>query len=156
MGSVIKIVSGGQTGADRAALDWALACGMDHGGWCPLGRRSESGPIPAAYQLRESPSSNFLQRTEWNVRDTDATVVFTLAPFPSGGSYRTLEFARAHGKPCLHLSHTRDADRSPDLLRQFIDRHQIKTLNVAGPRASKEPNIAAFVHQVLSAAVTVP
>lgn len=74
---LIKIVSGGQTGADRAALDWALAHGVPCGGWCPKGRKAEDGPIDLKYPLKETPSSSYIQRTEWNVRDSDATVVFS-------------------------------------------------------------------------------
>ncbi|MGI8605082.1 MAG: YpsA SLOG family protein [Verrucomicrobiales bacterium] len=65
----IRIISGGQTGADRAALDWAIANGVPHGGWCPKGRLAEDGPIPDRYQLTETPTANYLQRNEWNVRD---------------------------------------------------------------------------------------
>lgn len=69
MKSVIRIVSGGQTGADRAALDWAIANNVPHGGWCPKGRKAEDGAIPAHYALKETPSASYLQRTEWNMRD---------------------------------------------------------------------------------------
>jgi hypothetical protein len=71
----IKIVSGGQTGADRAALDWALAHSVACGGWCSKGRKAENGPIDPKYPLKETPSDVYIQRTEWNVRDSDATVV---------------------------------------------------------------------------------
>ena len=74
-GMIEKIISGGQTGADRAALDWAIASGVPHGGWCPKGRKAEDGPIPSCYTLTESPSANYLQRTEWNARDADGTAV---------------------------------------------------------------------------------
>jgi hypothetical protein len=73
-----KIVSGGQTGADRAALDYAIAIGIPHGGWCPKGRKAEDGPIDRRYALAETPRADCLQRTEWNVRDTDGTVIFTV------------------------------------------------------------------------------
>ena len=73
----IKIVSGGQTGADRAALDWAIDHGTAHGGWCPRGRRAEDGAIPARYLLNETPSARYEERTEWNVRDSDGTVIPT-------------------------------------------------------------------------------
>jgi len=99
----ITIVSGGQTSADRAALDWALAHNLPSGGWCPKGRKAEDGPIDPKYPLKETPSSSYLQRTEWNVRDSDATVLFSIQPTSSGGSKRTMEFARAHKKPNLHL-----------------------------------------------------
>jgi hypothetical protein len=98
-----KIVSGGQTGADRAALDWALAHGVECGGWCPKGRRAEDGVIPIAYPLTETPSSDYAQRTEWNVRDSDATVIFSLAPRLTGGSRLTRDLAARHGRPFLHL-----------------------------------------------------
>src|SRR5262249_30865636 len=100
----IKIVSGGQTGADRAALDWAIEHGLEHGGWCPLGRKAEDGAIPARYQLEETPTDRWEQRTEWNVRDSDGTAIFTMAEMLTGGSLTTVEFARVFGRPCLHVS----------------------------------------------------
>jgi hypothetical protein len=94
----ITIVSGGQTGADRAALAWALKHNLPCGGWCPKGRKAEDGPIDSKYPLKETPSASYLQRTEWNVRDSDATVSFSIQPTLSGGSKRTMEFARKHNK----------------------------------------------------------
>ena len=138
-----KIVSGGQTGADRAALDWALSAGIPHGGWCPKGRKAEDGPIPACYTLTESPSGNYLQRTEWNTRDAGGTVVFTISPILSGGSKRTVEFAARHGKPWIHL-HAEMPDL-PRKLEEFIKKNHITVLNVAGSRGSKEPRVADFV-----------
>lgn len=98
---ICKIVSGGQTGADRAALDVALKYDFPHGGWCPKGRKAEDGPISWDYALVESPSGNYLQRTEWNSRDTDGTVIFTMSPVVTGGSKRTVDFAQKHTKPWL-------------------------------------------------------
>jgi Circularly permutated YpsA SLOG family len=86
----LKIVSGGQTGADRAGLDWAIKNGIQHGGWCPKGRRAEDGPIDAKYQLQETPSSNYPQRTEWNVRDSDGTMIFSIGEYLTGGSLKTI------------------------------------------------------------------
>jgi len=150
-----KLISGGQTGADIAALDVALRFGFPHGGWCPKGRRSLDGPIPLRYQLIETPSSSYLQRTEWNVRDSDGTVVFTLAAEVTGGSLRTIGFSRKHGKPCLHLSHALGSlgyrDRS-ELLQDFVREHGIRHLNVAGSRESKEPGIHRWVMEVLEGA----
>ena len=74
-----KIVSGGQTGADRAALDWAIRHKVPHGGWCPKNRKAEDGVIVRRYKLIETPTANYAQRTEWNVRDSDATVIFNIA-----------------------------------------------------------------------------
>ena len=148
---IAKLVSGGQTGADRAALDFALARGLPHGGWCPRGRRAEDGPLPARYRLRETPSDDYAQRTEWNVRDSDGTVTFSLAPGLSGGSVLTAECAKRMGKPWLHLTPT---DPEPDQkLHNFVTAHHIATLNVAGPRASEEPGVGDFVRAVLEAAL---
>lgn len=146
---VQRIVSGGQTGVDRAALDFAREHGLPHGGWCPRGRRAEDGEIDSGYELRETPEAKYLQRTEWNVRDSDGTVIFTAARELTGGSNRTRELALALGKPCLHLSRDADAKTAPAKLREFLRRHDIKTLNVAGPRLSTEPAARAFATQVL-------
>src|SRR6266542_4186564 len=97
-GIVERIVSGGQTGADRTALDWAIAHGVPHGGWCPKGRKAEDGPIDARYELVETTSSDYLQRTEWNVRDSDGTVVFSIATMLTGGSKKTVDLAHKHRK----------------------------------------------------------
>ncbi len=149
----LKIISGGQTGADRAALDWAIAHGIAHGGWCPKGRRAEDGPIDARYRSQETPSENYVQRTEWNVRDSDGTVVFSIAAALTGGSTKTVELAKKHGRPCLHLSEQAHGSQAADLLRGFIREHGIEVLNVAGPRGSKEPDAAAFVTATLNAAL---
>jgi hypothetical protein len=143
-----KLVSGGQTGADRAALDVAIRHGFPHGGWCPKGRKAEDGPIGRQYQLEETPSASYLQRTEWNVRDTDGTVVFTLSKDVTGGSLRTIDFARKHKKPCAHIP--RDGTYQPAVaLLRFVEEHEIKVLNVAGSRESKEPGIHLWVMQVI-------
>ena len=152
----ITIISGGQTGADRAALDFAIANSLVHFGWCPRQRRAEDGIIPAQYLLRETPSSHYSQRTEWNVRDSDATVVFSLKTRLTGGTRLTLELAERIGKPVLHLSRD-EAEFAliAEQLQAFVEKQQIGTLNVAGPRASQEPEIGAFVQAVLAAALGV-
>ncbi|MEM9660625.1 MAG: putative molybdenum carrier protein, partial [Planctomycetota bacterium] len=99
----ITIVSGGQTGADRAALDFAIAADLPHGGWCPRGRRAEDGPIADKYRLRETPSDSYRQRTEWNVRDSDATAIFTLECEMRGGTKLTAEIAARLDKPLCVL-----------------------------------------------------
>lgn len=149
---ISRIISGGQTGADIAALEVAVAHQLPHGGWCPKGRRSLAGPIPDNYQLTETPSSDYLQRTEWNVRDSDGTVVLTLAPQASGGSLKTLDFTRRHHKPALHLSRAQfDTRAAAAALRRFVKQHSIATLNVAGSRESKEPGLHAWTRDVLQA-----
>ena len=158
----ITILSGGQTGADRAALDFAIEHNIPHGGWCPRGRIAEDGSISSRYALRETPSRRYSQRTEWNVRDSDATVVFTIAASISGGTSLTLALARRLGKPALHLSRTALADSQgsdqsaadgASQLRSFLTEHHVRTLNVAGPRRSQEPEIAEFVQLVLQLAL---
>ncbi len=147
-----KIISGGQTGADRAALDFAIARGILHGGWCPRGRLAEDGVIPARYQLSETPSADTAQRTEWNVRDSDGTVILSIAAVLTGGSRHTAELARQQRKPCLHLAREREGSDLAGRLLQFLTAHEIKVLNVAGPRQSQEPEVAAFTRETLEKA----
>jgi hypothetical protein len=139
-----RIVSGGQTGADRAALDWAIAKGIAHGGWCPHGRRAEDGRISARYALKETPSREYDQRTRWNVRDSDGTLIISRAAELTGGSAFTALCAQRFGKPWLHV-HPGHAGT----LRDFLAHHRIRTLNVAGPRASGDPEIYAYALTVL-------
>lgn len=146
----VKIVSGGQTGADRAALDFAIKHGLPHGGWCPKDRRAEDGMIDRRYQLDETSTKNYSQRTEMNVKHSNGTVIFTLSPTLTGGSKKTAEFARKHGKPWIHLRPGKERVPATELL-QFIRKNRIRTLNVAGSRASKEPQICGFVESVLGA-----
>jgi hypothetical protein len=147
MNKIPKIVSGGQTGAYRAALDWALSHNLACGGWCPKGRKAEDGNIDPKYPLKESSSASYRQRTEWNVRDSDATLIFSIAPALSGGSKKTIDFARKLNKPCLHI-HPTMAD-APQRLKTFLEDNAIEVLNVTGPRVSKEPRVAQFVIQTL-------
>jgi hypothetical protein len=146
-----KIISGGQTGADRAALDFAVEHGIPHGGWCPKGRKAEHGSIAWRYDLKETPSADYAQRTEWNVRDSDGTVIFSFGPTLTGGSKKTAEFAQKHGKPCVHLSAKLHGERAPEVLKKFIEDHHVKILNVAGPRESEEPMVGEVVKAVLGA-----
>jgi hypothetical protein len=145
-----RIVSGGQTGVDRAALQVALELGIPCGGWCPRGRRAEDGRIPSRYPLRETPSSAYPQRTEWNVRDSDGTLVLTTGRADRGTALTLTLAARLH-KPCLRL----DLGSTPaaEALRAWILAHRIQALNVAGPRESRTPGIgkraAAFLRAAL-------
>ena len=146
-----RIVSGGQTGADRAALDAAIAVGFSHGGWCPKGRRAEDGPIHSRYQLHETESDHYIARTEMNVQDSDGTLILTLGPL-TGGSLRTQEFAEAHGRPCLHLEiRDRGEDEAVEMIQAFVEQHEIGTLNVAGPRTSTCPAIYDRARAVMDA-----
>lgn len=139
------IVSGGQTGADRAALDWAIAHDIPHGGWCPLGRRAEDGPLDAKYRLAETEREGYRARTVRNVRDSDATLVLNLGEL-EGGSLETLRIAERRGKPVRVVQ----LDAPPDEqtiteLRGWLADSGVRVLNVAGPRESKRPGIYAAV-----------
>jgi Circularly permutated YpsA SLOG family len=135
---VQKIISGGQTGVDRAALDVALALGIPCGGWCPKGRKAEDGRIPDRYPLTETHSRAYSARTELNVRDSDGTLILTNGPV-RGGTLLTRNKSGQRGKPCLIV----DLSQRPDLaaIEAWLRDHSIQTLNVAGPRASQAPDL---------------
>ncbi|MBI9086325.1 MAG: putative molybdenum carrier protein [Desulfobacterales bacterium] len=136
-----KIISGGQTGADQAALDAAIKMGLPHAGWIPRGRLTEDGPLPLTYALQEMPTNSYPKRTEQNVLDSDGTVIFSHGPL-TGGSKLIQKLARQHKKPCLHIN----LDKVPIYLSsseilKWVREHEVEILNVAGPRASKDPSI---------------
>lgn len=152
--SLARIVSGGQTGVGRAALDVAIARGIPHGGWCPRGRRAEDGRIPARYALREHAAADYPARTEQNVVDSDGTLVLAIG-VPTDGTALTVRLAVRHGRPHLAV----DLDDAPDanVVAAWLDAHRIDVLNVAGPRESTHPGIheraAAFLDRVVDAVV---
>ena len=150
---LIKIVSGGQTGADRAALDWAIGRGIPHGGWCPKGRMAEDGAIDPRYNLTETTSEDYSQRTEWNVRDSDGTAVVSVRRELRGGSLLTVEIAGQYNKPVIHLCAQDERTNHAQKLRSFIEEFGISILNVAGPRESDEPGVYRFVSRVLDQAL---
>jgi hypothetical protein len=152
--SLERIVSGGQTGADRAALDAALALGLAIGGWVPRGRGAEDGTVPARYAgLRECASSDPSERTALNVRDSDATLIVSHGPL-AGGSRLTLDHAERLGRPVLHLD-LLSAEPPPAVARLLAWLRAVdpRTLNVAGPRASEDPAIAGAVGALLREAL---
>jgi len=138
---VRKFVSGGQTGADRAALDFAITNGYAHGGWCPRGRRAEDGVLDMRYQLTETQSKAYRQRTKRNVLESDATLIFNLGRL-AGGSLRTMEIAKRNGKPVLVVS-LDDGLGSGQIntVTSWLRHHSVCILNVAGPRERKRPGI---------------
>ena len=145
----MEIVSGGQSGVDRAALDAALELGMECGGWCPAGRWAEDGPIDPRYPLRETPSPDPAQRTGWNVRDSDATLVLSPGPL-RGGTALTRDLAEGAGKPLLVL----DPGDGPEAVREWLERERPRRLNVAGPRESEAPGIYARARDLLRRALS--
>jgi len=147
----ITIISGGQTGADQAALDAALALGLPHGGWICRGRKTEAGPLPGRYRLRELDSSRYRDRTEKNVLDSDGTVIFSFGPL-QGGSALTEALTIRYDKPCLFLNlEDITPGEASAALRNWLREHRIQRLNVAGPRASNEPRIHKAVYSILIA-----
>jgi len=148
-----KIISGGQTGADQAALDVAIENDIPHGGWIPKGRMTEEGTLPVQYQLQEMPTKSYPKRTEKNVLDSDGTVIFTHGTL-TGGSLLTRKKALAHDKPFLHLNMNKvGLTEAVNLLKTFIESHGIEILNVAGSRASKDGKIYAVTFKVVKNAI---
>lgn len=144
-----KIISGGQTGADRAALDIAIKLNIPHGGWIPKGRKTEDGILPDKYQLKEMPTANYPARTEKNILDSDGTLIISHGNL-TGGSALTRKLAKKHDRPWVHT----DMDQMPisdaaEILISWIERHDIQVLNVAGSRASKDPVIYGVTFEVL-------
>ena len=134
----IKIISGGQTGVDRAALDFALEQGIGCGGYCPKGRKAEDGRIDPRYPLQETESTSYPVRTERNVKDSDGTLILTDGP-ATGGTAATIKFAQEYKKPYLVIDLGLGGD--PEIVRKWQQTNKIRILNIAGPRESKSPGI---------------
>ena len=146
-----RIVSGGQTGADRGALDFAIQHGYSHGGWAPQGRKAEDGLIPPKYQLTELADGGYRQRTRRNVEDSDGTLIVNLGGL-DGGTLATEAFARKKGKPyfVVQLDDGVTANLAISVLA-WLREHSIHTLNIAGPRESKRPGIYGLTGELLEA-----
>lgn len=145
-----KIISGGQTGADQAGLDFAIENNIPHGGWIPKGRLTENGILPEKYQLQEMTTKSYPKRTERNVLDSDGTLICTHGKL-TGGSLLTKKKAIEHNKPYLHLDF--NAVTAVDAIQQlfeWIQSNRIEVLNVAGSRASKDRKIYSAVKTLLS------
>lgn len=135
---VEQIVTGGQTGVDRAAMDFALENGIPLGGWCPRGRRAEDGVIDKKYPLRETPTESYAERTRWNARDADGVLILTRGE-PSGGTRLGLEHAQRLGKPVLVIDLNQPFDVAS--VRNWLVAHRIRQLGVGGPREGQHPGI---------------
>jgi hypothetical protein len=151
--TIKKIVSGGQTGADQGALDAAIKYGFPHGGWVPKGRLTESGPLPEKYKLKEMPTASYPKRTEQNAKDSDGTVIISRGKL-TGGSKATMKFAKKIRKPWFHI----DLNEAyvylvaSDIYRWTLE-NNIRTLNVAGPRASKDPKVNEDVRYIIEGTI---
>lgn len=147
----MKIVSGGQTGVDRAALDAALELGVLASGWCPAGRLAEDGVIPTKYPLVELPDGGYRERTVQNVIDSDGTAIIYFGQ-PHGGTALTLSLCMEHKRPYLLIDGERNApEQAAHKLFAFIQENGIGTLNVAGPRQSGDSRAYPYAREVISA-----
>ncbi|TAK78497.1 MAG: molybdenum cofactor carrier [Gammaproteobacteria bacterium] len=136
-----KIISGGQTGIDRAALDVAIKLNIPHGGWCPKGRKAENGIIPDYYQLQETETDDYSERTKLNIRDSDGTLILVLTTSikVTDGTILTIQEVKEKNKPYLIVDLSIKKD--PESVVKWLADKNIKVLNVAGPRESQSPGI---------------
>jgi hypothetical protein len=148
---LLKIISGGQTGVDRGALDAAVDLGVECGGWCPMGRLAEDGTIPERYPVVELANAGYAERTAQNVADSDGTLIISNGE-PVGGTRETVERCVENDKPCLVIDYKEmpTVDAAEKALK-FLQRHHIRRLNVAGPRATQWPQGQETACQIVSA-----
>jgi hypothetical protein len=145
----VKIISGGQTGVDRAALDVALKHGIDCGGWCPAGRSDEFGRIPAQYPLEEVEGGGFTERTSQNVKDSNGTIIIYFRQL-RGGTEQTVRFCVEQQRPHELIDASKiSVEDAARLVADFVRRHKIDILNVAGPRQSEWPEGYDYVFRAL-------
>jgi hypothetical protein len=156
MMKIEKIISGGQTGAERAALDVALEMRIPHGGWIPKGRKTEDGRLSDKYRLRETNAIDYGQRIELNIIDSEATLYFTHGEF-TDESLLTKNLAKKHNRPCLHIDLDALSDyKAVEVIKTWIEAREMKVLFVSGSRASKDPMIYEDVFNVLKSALYPP
>lgn len=148
---LVKIISGGQTGADQGALDGAIACAFPHGGAIPAGRMTEAGPLSMSYTMEELASHRYMDRTIKNVKDGDGTLILSNHNL-TGGSALTYKTARKLAKPCLYIDFSNsNMTQAVKLVNRWLQEHQIQILNVAGPRASSDPEIYGLARELVVA-----
>lgn len=149
MTTLAKIITGGQTGVDRGAMDAALAAGFPCGGHCPEGRLAEDGVIPEHYPVQELAGGGYAARSEANVSTADGVVVFAPGT-PTGGTALTIEFARRHERPVRVIdASVTEIDEAVERVLAFVEEQGVRTLDVAGPRASGWPGGEAYARSVI-------
>ncbi|HEY0809652.1 MAG TPA: putative molybdenum carrier protein [Longimicrobiales bacterium] len=157
---LMTVISGGQTGVDRAALRAARMAGLEIGGWCPPGRAAEDGRIPQEFPLKETPADRSekaphvprSQRTEWNVRDADATLVLIPGESDDAGTNLSVRFARELNKPVLVYDLM--GEQADESIGEWLERNVVRTLNVAGPSESAAPGITDEAYELLMSVFT--
>jgi hypothetical protein len=150
----VKIISGGQTGVDRAALDVALKHGIESGGWCPTGRLDEFGRIPDRYPVKELESGGFTERTLQNVEDSDGTVIIYPGKL-SGGTEQTVRFCVEQQRPLKLIDSSNvSIEKAAQLIADFVRANMIDVLNVAGPRQSEWAKGYDYTTSIFEAFVT--
>ena len=146
----MKIISGGQTGVDRAALDVVLKRGIDSGGWCPTGRLDEFGRIPDRYPLKELENGGFTERTLQNVKDSDGTVIIYAGNL-SGGTEQTVHFCVDQQRPHLLIDARKiSTEKAAQLIANFVRENKFDVLNVAGPRQTEWPEGYEYAYRALN------
>lgn len=146
-----RVISGGQPGVARAALDWAIECGIAHGGWCANGRLAEDGLIPGRYHVKEMPGAEVRTPTEENILDSAATLILNVGVL-EGDSELALRIARRLDRPCFLVDiEEHEADSTAAEIRAFMATRRNCTLNVAGPRESERPGVGTAARRVLDA-----
>ena len=151
---ISKIISGGQTGADRAGIDAAIELGLDYGGALPKGRLTEDGTLEPKYdRMTEMPTENYPARTEKNVADSNATLILTFNKM-GAGSALTIKLAKKHFKPCLHIDLEKKADSEAiEMISEWLDNTKPQVLNIAGSRESTSKGIYGRVYNILKGAL---
>ena len=150
----LKIISGGQTGVDRAALDVALRHGIECGGWCPAGRLDEFAKIPDHYPIQELQGGSFTERTLQNVKDSDGTVIIYPVEL-RGGTEQTVRFCVELKRPDELIDASKlSAEGAAKLIGDFVRKNKIGILNVAGPRQSEWPEGYAYASRAVDIFLT--
>ena len=149
----LVIITAAQQGANRSALDWAIKSELPHGGWCPLGGLKDDEATVLPYKLKETPTANVLESVEFNVRDSDATVVFTLAPKAAGAAQKAVSYAKKQKKPVIHLH--RGILGVSEKFVAFLDKYYARRLHITGSLETDEAGISAWITTELDKAKSI-
>lgn len=149
----LTIISGAQTGADIAALDAALAAGIPCGGWVPDQRNNEAGPIPSHYPVQPLPGAGYKQRMVKNIEDSDATAIVYFTDLEGGTENTLVQCLRLKKRYKLIDASEVPPDRAAIAIARFVREHTIHRLNIAGPRASKQPDAYRYTYEMVTSLI---